>query len=255
MPEPTIPEDGHVVRCYNAGRREPPRAPAAPAGGPEQRAERRHELLRVQGLTAWFTSERGLFSRVTQAVAETRHPVVHDVSLAIEDNECLGVVGESGSGKTTLARCIVGLHAQRSGALLLGDDELPHSARDRDRRQQRDIQIVFQNPTASLNPRMTVLQNLDYVVKRLAGITEPRARRREGRRAARARPRAAHDAGALPARAERRREAARRDRPRARGPAAAAAVRRDHLGARRLGPGGDRRADRASCARSSTTWP
>jgi peptide/nickel transport system ATP-binding protein len=126
-------------------------------------ADSDHALLVVRGLSAEYAS----------------HKVVHDVDVRIEHNECLGIVGESGSGKTTLARCIVGLHSQRTGDILLESAPLALSARDRTRTQQRDIQIVFQNPTSSLNPKKTVFGNLQHVIHRLRGIEGRRAQRAE----------------------------------------------------------------------------
>jgi peptide/nickel transport system ATP-binding protein len=70
------------------------------------------------------------------------------------------VVGESGSGKTTLARCISGLHANWTGDIKLGDDRLAESARGRSSLARKQIQYVFQNPYASLNPRRTVGQTI-----------------------------------------------------------------------------------------------
>jgi peptide/nickel transport system ATP-binding protein len=69
-------------------------------------------------------------------------------------------VGESGSGKTTLARCVSGLHKDYTGEVRLGDDVLPAAARKRSREARKEIQYVFQNPYASLNPRRTVGQTL-----------------------------------------------------------------------------------------------
>jgi peptide/nickel transport system ATP-binding protein len=79
-----------------------------------------------------------------------------DVSFSVERGDCLALVGESGSGKTTVARCIVGLHAPDAGQVLLGDQVLPALAHQRTLAQRRTLQIVFQNPYDSLNPRRTV---------------------------------------------------------------------------------------------------
>ena len=83
---------------------------------------------------------------------------VDDVSLSIERGETLGVVGESGSGKSTLGRMLLRLIEPSSGSVMFdGRDVL--AARDGDlRRMRRDMQIIFQDPFASLNPRMTVEQ-------------------------------------------------------------------------------------------------
>lgn len=93
-----------------------------------------------------------------QAVQATygKVQVLHDINLELAEGECLALVGESGSGKTTLARTIAGMHRDRSGRILLGDDVLAPHARSRSRDARRQIQYIFQNPYGSLNPRQTI---------------------------------------------------------------------------------------------------
>lgn len=79
-----------------------------------------------------------------------------NVSLILSAGETLGIVGESGSGKSTLGRTIVGLEAPDSGSLMLGPDELAGLSKKHSRSHRRDIQMVFQDPYASLNPRHRV---------------------------------------------------------------------------------------------------
>ena len=79
-----------------------------------------------------------------------------DVSLAIEGGECLGLVGESGSGKSTLARLILALEAPSSGTIRYRGDDLAQLSAASLLRLREKMQIVFQDPHASLNPRMTV---------------------------------------------------------------------------------------------------
>ena len=79
-----------------------------------------------------------------------------DVSFDVASGECVALVGESGSGKTTIARCIAGLHPPAAGQILLDGEVLAGMAKRRDRDQRRRIQIVFQNPYDSLNPRHRV---------------------------------------------------------------------------------------------------
>jgi peptide/nickel transport system ATP-binding protein len=111
--------------------------------------------------------DRGLGSRTAALIAvddlyasygqrAKSHRAVNGVSLDIEPGECVALVGQSGSGKTTIGRCIAGLHRPDSGQVLLRDSPLPAIARERTREQRRAIQIVFQNPDRSLNPRRTV---------------------------------------------------------------------------------------------------
>jgi peptide/nickel transport system ATP-binding protein len=82
--------------------------------------------------------------------------IVRDLSLTIERGELLAVVGESGSGKTTVARAISGLVEPRSGTMRFRGEHLSGGIRDRSTTLRREIQYVFQNPDASLNPRMTI---------------------------------------------------------------------------------------------------
>jgi peptide/nickel transport system ATP-binding protein len=82
--------------------------------------------------------------------------VVEEVSLSIESGETLGLVGESGSGKTTLARMILGLVEPTSGALRVDGVDLARASRTDWRRLRRQMQPVFQDPYAALNPRMKV---------------------------------------------------------------------------------------------------
>jgi peptide/nickel transport system ATP-binding protein len=79
-------------------------------------------------------------------------------------------VGESGSGKTTIARCIAGLHAPEAGRVLLAGTPLAPRARSRSREERRRIQIVFQNPYDSLNPRHRVADSVSRPARVLRGL-------------------------------------------------------------------------------------
>jgi ABC-type glutathione transport system ATPase component len=87
-------------------------------------------------------------------------PTLFDIDLEVGRNECVALVGESGSGKTTLARCVAGLHRDYTGEVRLAGGVLPPAARRRSADARRQIQYVFQNPYASLNPRRTVGQTI-----------------------------------------------------------------------------------------------
>ena len=84
-------------------------------------------------------------------------PVVENVSFAIEPGETLGLVGESGSGKTTVARMILGLVKPTSGRVLVDGVDVAAASGEELRRLRRQMQPVFQDPFAALNPRMKVL--------------------------------------------------------------------------------------------------
>jgi ABC-type glutathione transport system ATPase component len=86
------------------------------------------------------------------------HVVVQDVSLSIDEGETLGLVGESGSGKTTVARMILGLVKPTSGQVRVAGTDIASATSDEMKRVRRQMQPVFQDPYAALNPRMTVLE-------------------------------------------------------------------------------------------------
>lgn len=109
-------------------------------------------LLEIRDLQTWFPIRRGIFSSVTGHVR-----AVDGVSLAIGRRETLGLVGESGCGKTTLGRAILGLERATAGRVLFeGQDLLTLPARERQALRPR-LQMIFQDPYSSLNPRMTIL--------------------------------------------------------------------------------------------------
>jgi peptide/nickel transport system ATP-binding protein len=98
---------------------------------------------------------------------------VHEVSFALARGECVALVGESGCGKTTIARAVAGLHSPSGGRLLLDGVPLAAKVRDRPRDARRKLQLVFQNPYDSLNPRHRVR----YAVARPAVVLAGRSNR------------------------------------------------------------------------------
>lgn len=87
-------------------------------------------------------------------------PVIDDVSFSVAKGETLGVVGESGSGKTTIARALLGLAPVASGSILFEGKEIAHATPAERTRLSKDLQVVFQDPWGSLNPRKTIGQIL-----------------------------------------------------------------------------------------------
>jgi oligopeptide transport system ATP-binding protein len=108
-------------------------------------------LLEVQNLKVHFPVKHGLFSRVREHVK-----AVDGVSFNIEPGETLGLVGESGCGKTTLGRAIVRLVQPTSGSVRFEGEDLVCLNKTELRAKRRHIQIIFQDPYGSLNPRMKV---------------------------------------------------------------------------------------------------
>jgi oligopeptide transport system ATP-binding protein len=107
-------------------------------------------LLNVQNLTKRFAIEAGLFKKPLTLTA------VDDVSFTVNRGEALGIVGESGCGKSTLGRCILQLIEPDDGRVIWLGRDLTEFKKDEMRRARQDLQIIFQDPLASLNPRMTV---------------------------------------------------------------------------------------------------
>ena len=107
-------------------------------------------LLEVENLTKIFTVGHG-----DDLIA------VNNVSFTLERGETLGLVGESGSGKTTVGRCVLRLIEPTKGRIALGGAEISDLAPDRLRALRARMQLVFQDPFGSLNPRLTAFQTVD----------------------------------------------------------------------------------------------
>jgi ABC-type oligopeptide transport system ATPase subunit len=129
-------------------------------------------LLEVRHLVKEFSRSRGLFAPASVVRA------VDDVSFTIAEGETFGLVGESGSGKTTTGRCILRLIEPTSGEVLFRDEDVLAFSKSRLRHARRDMQIVFQDPYSSLNPRMHVGDIVEepLIIHRIGGKAERRAR-------------------------------------------------------------------------------
>ena len=128
-------------------------------------------LLEVEGLVKRFVRRRPLRSAVVVHA-------VNDVSFTVDKGESFGLVGESGSGKTTAARCILRLTTPTAGEIRFDGEPIRSMSRQQLRRLRRSIRPVFQDPYASLNPRLPVGESVaePLVVHRIGTVASRRGR-------------------------------------------------------------------------------
>ena len=129
-------------------------------------------LLELKDLTVKFASGRGLFAKQVLTA-------VDGVSISIKKGETLGLVGQSGSGKTTLARAVVKLAKPQSGSVLFKGKDILDQRRKEAKEYRRQVQMIFQDPYESLNPRATVERAIEepLVIHKLAGNSSSRKER------------------------------------------------------------------------------
>ena len=121
-------------------------------------------LLDVKGLKKYFPTKRGMLH------------AVDDVSFTIEKGKTLGVVGESGCGKSTTGRAILRLHEPTGGQVLFEGQDVAKLNAAELRHKRKEMQIIFQDPFSSLNPRKTVSQTIEEPLKLHNIITDKNAR-------------------------------------------------------------------------------
>ena len=164
---PALHEAGgdQLARCHlyapgagkGQGTREKGKGAPGEAGKRDEHRETSGEpLLQVNDLKVHFPIHKGLLRRVAAHVK-----AVDGVSLAIAPGRTLGLVGESGCGKTTVGKGILRLVEPTAGAVLFDGADLARLARRELRPRRKDVQIIFQDPYSSLNPRMRVMETLE----------------------------------------------------------------------------------------------
>ena len=119
----------------------------------EEEIEFGEPLLRVRGLSKYFSQGSGIISSL---VNDEVVKAVDDVSFDIARGETLGLVGESGCGKSTLARTVLRLLEPTEGSVMFKDEDLAEMDGERLRNHRQDMQMIFQDPQSSLDPRMKV---------------------------------------------------------------------------------------------------
>ena len=122
------------------------------------------ELLRIQDLSVWYEVRGGTLARVQSHVKAVRH-----VDFTLQPGEIVAVVGESGCGKTTFASALLGLRPWQSGKLWLDGKELDPTKSETWKAMRLQVQMVFQDPNGSLNPRQT-LRELVSAPLRASGV-------------------------------------------------------------------------------------
>lgn len=119
------------------------------------------KFLVLENVRTWFPVVRGFIRKKT--VGQVR--AVDGISFSMRKGEILGLVGESGCGKTTLSRTIMQLQPPTGGSIRLEGEDLSHLSAAEMRRQRLNFQMIFQDPYASLNPRLTVFDTLSEAIR------------------------------------------------------------------------------------------
>ncbi len=141
---------------------------------PEQEAK---PVLNIDGLRKFYGGGRKKYILFGPPVARPVRALV-DVDMKVGSGRTIGIVGESGSGKSTAARAIVGLEPKDRGALKLHGDELEGDVHDRTEDQRAAMRMVFQNPTASLNPKLPVGHAIVRALRKFAGLNNQESNER-----------------------------------------------------------------------------
>lgn len=130
-------------------------------------------ILSVENLKVYFPVKKNFFGKVLKVFK-----AVDDVSFEVKKGETVGLVGESGCGKTTLGRSVLRLIEPTSGAIYLDGENIGNVPEGQFRKMRKDIQIIFQDPYGSLNPRLTIGEAINEPMK-IHGILPNQKQRKE----------------------------------------------------------------------------
>ncbi|QHS62367.1 ABC transporter ATP-binding protein [Chitinophaga agri] len=139
----------------------------------EARLAQRPALLEVKDLHTWFPARTNFFGKV-----QSWTKAVNGVSFDVREGETMGLVGESGCGKTTLGRTLLRLVAPTAGSILYKGRDIAGLPASELRALRKDIQIIFQDPYSSLNPRLTIGNAIEEPMK-VHGLYSSKKERRE----------------------------------------------------------------------------
>ena len=139
----------------------------------EKKGSSTDNVLKIENLSVWFPTKKSIFGKTL-----TYTKAVDDVSFDLYKGETLGLVGESGCGKTTLGRTLLRLIEPTSGKIIYNGVDLTAKKRDEIRALRKEMQIIFQDPYSSLNPRITIGSAIAEPLK-VHGINSTEKQRRD----------------------------------------------------------------------------
>lgn len=176
-PPPDAVSDGHVARCFNHadatddlwGELRERQVKSASNGG--------LPVLNAEDLRKFYGGGRRKYILFGPPVQQPVRALV-DVDMRVASGRTLGIVGESGSGKSTAARAIVGLESRDSGVLELRGKALEGDVVNRTEEQRSSMRMVFQNPTASLNPKLPIKHAITRALRKFAGVSKDESQER-----------------------------------------------------------------------------